>query len=102
VLRITLDWVERMPNQIVEQKEEIAEALARQQREHDEFLKHRVENEVKQQLAQDVLKAARQAAQKANTDRDEEREAQLGSWRIMWTALAIAGAVLLFLKLRFH
>jgi anti-sigma-K factor RskA len=86
----------------VEQKEEIAETLARQQREHDEFLKHRLENEVKQQLAHEALKAARQAARKANTDRDEGRATQLDSWRTVWIALAILGAVLLFLQLRFH
>ena len=48
--------------------------------------------------------AARRAAQQALTEDDAKywQRSQPKSWRNLWIALAIGGAILLLLKLRFH
>ncbi|MGA2891326.1 MAG: hypothetical protein ABSE22_00560 [Xanthobacteraceae bacterium] len=92
--------IEHMPPLTEEQSREIGEALARQRREYDECLKHNAETKNKSELAQEAWKAARQAVRE--DDAEYPKSSEPGSWRNMWIALAIVGAILLFLKLRFH
>ena len=92
--------IERMPPLSEEQKQKIAEVLGYQQREYDEYLKHRAEAKNERELAQ----AARRAAQQALTEDDAKygQRSQPKSWRNLWIALAIGGVILLVLRLRFH
>jgi hypothetical protein len=92
--------IEHMPPLSEEQKQKIAEVLGRQQRKYDEYLKRRAEFRSDGELAQ----AARRAAQQALTEGDAKhwQRSQPKSWRNLWIALAIGGAVLLLFKLRFH
>jgi hypothetical protein len=85
-----------------EQKQQIAEILARQKREYDEFLEYRAGKKGSGDLIQDARNAARRAALGTEAERKEEREQSPGNWRAMWIAIAIAGVVLLFLRLQFH
>jgi hypothetical protein len=91
--------IKNMPPLTEEQKQEIAETLTRQKREYDEFLQHHVAIKSKGELAQGAWKAARQAI--GENDTEYWKFSQSGSWRNMWIALAIIGAILFFLKLRF-
>jgi hypothetical protein len=86
-----------MPPLIGEQKQSIAEMLAHQQQEYDELSKNYAETTAKNKLAHEAWKAARQAAREA--DPEYLNRSQRHSWRNMWIMLAIAGAILLFMKL---
>ena len=90
--------IERMPPLSEEQKQKIAEVLGHQQQDYDEHLKHRAETK------RDLAQAARTAAQRASTEDDAKywQRSKPKSWRNLWIALAISGAILLLFKLQFH
>lgn len=92
--------IERMPPLSEEQKQKIAEVLGHQQRDYDEYLKHRAETRSERELAQAARKAAEQALRE--DDAKYWQRSQPKSWRNLWIALAISGAILLLFKLRFH
>jgi anti-sigma-K factor RskA len=56
------------------------------------------ETRTRAQLIRDARAAARKAAREG--DAEHSNHSQQGGWRNMWIALAVAGAVLLLLKLR--
>jgi hypothetical protein len=58
-----------------------------------------LETRTRARLAQDAWAAACKAAD-SERDAKHSKNSQRGGWRNMWIAFAIAGAVLLFLKLR--
>jgi len=91
--------IEPLPPLTEEQKRSIAEMLAHQKQGYDEYLNNRTESRTKDVLVQEAWKAARQAA--SEHDSAYSNRSQRGSWRNMWIALAIAGAILLFVKLLF-
>jgi len=92
--------IERMPTLTEEQKQEITEMLDHQKREYNEYLNDPAETNSRRDLAQ----AARRAAQQAMAEDDPKyrQRSQPKSWRNLWIALAIGGAILLLLKLWFH
>jgi hypothetical protein len=92
----------RMPLPTEEQQWNTAELLARQNREHDDPLKHPVETRSKEELVRAARKAAQRAVRESGLERQTTLEAQGYSWRNMWIALAIISAILLFLRLRFY
>jgi hypothetical protein len=58
------------------------------------------ESRTRARLAQDAWTAARKAAASERDAKHSNHSRRSSSWRNMWIALAIAGVVLLFLKLR--
>jgi hypothetical protein len=77
----------------------IADLLARQQEEYDEYLVGGTANETPSYLVK--LRAAQQAAQNAVSSTRDELRFQYPYRPIMWVAIAIAFSLLLFLKLRY-
>ena len=94
--------VERLPPLTDEQKEKIAEMLARHRQDYDESLKHDTEIKSKGEIARRAWKAAQHAAQGADPNREETQERQHGARRPMLIALIVVGAILLLLRFVFR
>jgi hypothetical protein len=84
----------------VPQKRRIADLLARQQEEYDEYLVERNANEMSPSYVV-RLRAAQQAAQNAVSSARDDLRPQYPYWPTMWVAVAVALSILLFLKLRY-
>lgn len=82
-----------------EQKQKMVTMLSQQNREYDGYCKREAEIKNKSELTQEAWQAARQAAGKDNVE--YRSFLQSGSWLNVGIALAIVGAILLLLKLRF-
>ena len=76
----------------------IADRLARQQEEHEEYLVERVPNETARYLVR--LRAAQQAAQNAVSSTRDDLGPQYPYWSRVGIAVAVTFSILLFLKLR--
>ena len=81
------------------QKQGIADLLARQQEEYEEFLVERTANETPRYLIR--LRAARQAAQNAICSTTDDLGPQYSYCSRIGVAVAVAFSILLFLKLRY-
>jgi hypothetical protein len=78
----------------------IAELLARQQEEYDEYLVEKPANGMPRRYEVKV-RAARQAARNAISSTGDDLRPRYPSWPTMWVAVAVAFSILLFLKLRY-
>jgi hypothetical protein len=94
--------IELLPPLVDLQRRGIADLLARQQDEYDEYRggKTRTENEAPPSF-ETRLRAARQAALKASSSTRNDLGPQYTYWPTTWVAVAVALSVLLFLKLRY-
>jgi hypothetical protein len=92
---------QRMRPLTKEQEWKVARLFARQKREYDDLLNHLVETRQREELIQEARAAAQRAIRESGPERQTEREASGDSWRNVWIALVIIGAILLFLRLRF-
>jgi hypothetical protein len=77
----------------------IADLLARQQEEYDEYLVGRAANEAPNYLGK--LRAAQQAARDAISSRSNDLRPQYSYWSRIGLTIAIAFSILLILKLRY-
>ena len=77
----------------------VADLLARQQEECDEYLVERTANETPNYLVK--LRAAQQAAQNAISSTSNDLGPQCSYWSRIGLAVAIAFSILLILKLRY-
>ena len=93
-----IDSIARMPPLTEEQKRVVEEMLVSQKQEYDEYIKSCAETKPQGQLVKEAWNAARRAAQ----DGDPKYASQSGSWRAMWVALAVVGALLLLVKALFR
>jgi hypothetical protein len=89
-----IDSIERMPPMTEEQEITVAEILVRQKNEYDQHIKSRFETKTRATRVKDAWNAARQAAQEGGSDDAPQSK----SWRAMWLALALVGALLLLMK----
>ena len=81
------------------QRQGIANLLARQQEEHEEYLVEKTLSETPRYLVR--LRAARQAAQNAISSTRDDLKPQCSYCSRIRIAVAIAFSILLFLKLRY-
>ena len=77
----------------------VADLLARQQEEYDEYLVGRTANETPNYLVR--LRAAQHAARNAISSRSNDLGPQYSYWSRIGLAVAIAFSILLILKLRY-
>jgi hypothetical protein len=89
-----IDFIERMPPMTKEQESTVAEILFRRKDEYDRYIKGRFETKTQSTRIKDAWNAARQAAQEGGSDYAPQSK----SWRAMWLALALVGALLLLMK----
>jgi hypothetical protein len=82
------------------QRLRIAELLARQQEEYDEYFVEKPANGMPRRY-EDKVRAARQAARNALSSAGDDLRPRYPSWLTMWVAVAVAFSILLFLKLRY-
>jgi hypothetical protein len=78
----------------------IADLLARQQDEYDEYLVERTANEMSPSHVV-RLRAAQQAAQNAVSSARDDLRPQYPYWPAMWVAVGVAFSILIFLKFRY-
>jgi hypothetical protein len=91
----TMTLIERMSSLTEAQKQRTIEILARQGREHEDYLKNRIGAETQAELARRAWEAARRAARDADSDANAS---QRNSWPVVWIALVLIGVILLLLK----
>jgi hypothetical protein len=81
------------------QRHGIANRLAREQEEYEEYLIDRNVNETPNYLVR--LRSAQQAARNVISSTSDDLRPQYSFWPIMWVAAAVAFSILFFLKLRY-
>jgi hypothetical protein len=84
----------------VSQKRKIADLLARQQEEYDEYMVEKTSIEMPPSYVV-RLRAAQQAARNAVSSTRDDLKPQYHYWPIMWGAVAVVVSILLFIKLRY-
>jgi hypothetical protein len=83
----------------VPQRRGIADLLARQQEEHDEYMVERTDEMSPNDLVR--LRTAQQAAQNAVSSARDDPRPQYPYWPAMWVAVGVAFSILIFLKFRY-
>ena len=94
-----MEDIQRLSPMVDLQRQGIADLLARQQEEYEEYLVEKTVSETPRYLVR--LRAARRAAQYATSSTRDDLEPQCSYCSRIGVAVAVAFSILLFLKLRY-